>query len=138
MPRYEVIEHTADIGIRAYGANLKELFDNAAYGMFDIIADLEGLKPSTSVKVKLEAQNPEELLVAWLDELIYQFYTKSIIFSKFKISHLTDTKIEAEACGKNIGDRKSRLKMEVKAATYHNIKIKKEDKIYQVEIIFDI
>ena len=138
MKRYEIIDHTADIGIKAYGSSLKELFINAAYGMFDIIADLDGIRSTTSIKIELEAPNTEELLIAWLDELIYNFYTKAIIFSEFKISELGRTKIKAEAIGKHIGDRKSRLKTEIKAATYHDLKIKEKDKIYEVKIIFDI
>jgi SHS2 domain-containing protein len=138
MKKYEIIDHTADIGIKVYGGFLEELFVNAAYGMFDIIADLEGLKTSTSVKIELEAANTEELLVAWLDELIYNFYTKKIIFSEFKIYELTDTKIKAEAFGKNIGDKKSRLKTEIKAATYHGLKIEEKNRNYEVQIIFDV
>ena len=80
MKRYEEIPHTADIGVRVYGADLKELFKNAAFSMFDIIADLEGIKGSVTVDVDLKADSPEELLVNWLDELLYNFYTKWIIF----------------------------------------------------------
>ena len=138
MKKYEIVEHTADIGIKAYGSTLGELFTNAARGLFDIIADLEGLKPSTSIKIKLESANPEELLIAWLDELIYNFYTKNIIFSEFKISSLTNKKIEAEALGRHIGNKKSRLKTEVKAATYHGLKIEEKNKKYEVQVIFDV
>jgi len=138
MKRYDIVDHTADIGIRAYGKSLEELFVNAAYGMFDIIADLDGLKTSTSVKINLKAPNAEELLITWLDELIYNFYTKQIIFSEFKIAHLTNTNIKAEAFGKHIGDNRSRLNTEIKAATYHDLKIEEKNKNYQVQIIFDI
>jgi SHS2 domain-containing protein len=138
MNPYEIVEHTADIGIKAYGRTLEELFINAARGLFDIIADLEGLKPSTSVPVKLEAPNEEELLVAWLDELIYNFYTKNIIFCDFKINHLGSTTIDAVASGRHIGDKKSRLKAEVKAATYHGLKIERSGDLYHVQIIFDV
>ena len=138
MKRYDIIDHTSDIGIKAYGKSLEELFINAAYGMFDIIADLEGLKPSTSIKIELEADNPEELLVAWLDELIYNFCTKNIIFSDFKIEELTAKSIKAEALGRHIGDKKSRLKTEIKAATYHGLKIDKKENNYEVQIIFDV
>ncbi len=138
MKQYDIVEHTADIGVRAYGKTLQELFVNAARGLFDIIADLEGLKTSTSIKIKLEAPNAEELLIAWLDELIYNFYTKNIIFSEFKISDLTDKSIKAEAFGRHIGNKKSRLKAEVKAATYHGLKIEEKNKRYEVQIIFDV
>ena len=138
MKKYDIVEHTADIGIKAYGSTLKELFEHSARGLFDIIADLDGLKPSTSIKVKLEAVNTEELLVSWLDELIYNFYTKNIIFSEFKITALSDKRLEAEVFGKHIGNRKSRLKTEVKAATYHGLKIDKTKGRYEVQIIFDV
>jgi SHS2 domain-containing protein len=138
MKTYDIIEHTADIGIKAYGGSLKELFANSARGLFDIIADLDGLKPSTSIKIKLEAENPEELLVAWLDELIYQFYTKQIIFCAADVKKISDTGIEAEVSGRHIGNKKSRLKAEVKAATYHGLKIEEKKKRYEVQIIFDV
>lgn len=138
MKPYEIVEHTADIGIKVYGKTLGELFVNSARGLFDIIADLDGIKISTSIKIKLEADNPEELLVAWLDELIYNFYTKNIIFSEFKINKITDKSVEAEASGRHIGSKKSRLKTEVKAATYHGLKIEEDKKIYRVQIIFDV
>ena len=138
MKPYEIIDHTADIGIKVYGKRLEELVVNAARGMFDITADLDGLKPSTSIKIELKAANAEELLIAWLDELIYNFYTKKIIFSEFKIESLTDTNIRAEAFGKHIGDKRSRLKTEIKAATYHGLNIDKTGENYQVQIIFDV
>ena len=138
MKRYEIVDHTADVGIKVYGKDLKELFVNAAYGMFDIIADLKGLKTSTSIAIELQAEDPEELLVAWLDELLYNFCTKNIIFSEFKIQKMDKKKVKAEAFGRHIGDKKSRLNTELKAATYHDLKIEKKSGTYQVQIIFDV
>jgi len=138
MKRYEIIDHTADIAIKAYGSSLEELFTNAAYGMCDIIADLDGLKPTTSIKVDLTADNAEELLIAWLDEILYRFYTKKIIFCDFNITELTEKKISAEVLGRPIGNKKSRLNTEIKAATYHDLKIEKENGSYKVQIVFDV
>jgi len=138
MKRYELTDHTSDIGIKVYGKSMEELFCNAAFGMFDILADLEGIKTSTSIKIELTKENSEELLVSWLDELIYNFYTKKIIFSEFKIQNLNDTSLKAEAIGRHIGDRKSRLKTEIKAVTYHDLKIEKNNGAYEVGIIFDV
>lgn len=126
MKRYEIIPHTADIGIRVYGKDLKELFKNAAYGMFDIIADLDGLTSSITQSIEVKAPNKEELLVVWLDELLYNFYTKQIIFFDFKISELDDKHISAEALGRNVGENRNRLKTEIKAVTYHELKIEEK------------
>ena len=136
--RFEIVDHTADIAIKAYGNTLKELFENAALGMFNIIADLEGIKSSTEVDIKLEAPDEEELLVEWLEELLYNFYTKNIIFSEFKISELTGTKLAAKIKGRFIGENKNRLKTEIKAAPRHELKINKNGGKYEAQVVFDV
>lgn len=138
MKRYEQFPHTADIGVRVYGKSLKELFENAAFAMFDIIADLEGMKVELEQDFKLNAANYEELLVAWLDELLYNFYTKSVIFSKFEVKELTENALTAKAYGRPVGANRNRLKTEIKAATYHDLHINNKDNGYEVEIIFDV
>ena len=138
MKRYEQFPHTADIGIRVFGSGLKELFENAAFAMFDTIADLEGLKGDISRDFRLEAATPEELLVAWLDELLYNFYTKSLIFFKFDVQEISDAKLIATAVGRPVGENRNRLKTEIKAATYGGLKIKKTGDGLSVEIIFDV
>jgi SHS2 domain-containing protein len=136
--RYEQFPHTADIGVKVYGSSLKELFENAAFAMFDIIADLEGLKASVEQKVEARGGNHEELLVAWLDELLYNFYTKSLIFFKFEIDELTEKSLKARVFGRPVGANRNRLNTEIKAATYSDLKIKKTSGGYEVSIIFDI
>ena len=138
MKRYEQFPHTADIGVRAYGRNLKELFQNAAFAMFDIMADLEGLKSDITEELKITAANREELLITWLDELLYRFCTRQIIFFKFDINNLTETELTAKVSGRPVGANRNRLKTEIKAATYHGLNIKKTADGYEVEIIFDV
>lgn len=138
MIRYEEIPHTADIALRVYGRDLRELFVNAAYGMFDIMADLEGLKNSVSVDVDLKAPSREELLVFWLDELLYNFYTKAIIFSQFEVASLNDEGLIAKASGRHLGDNRNRLKREIKAATFHDLNIKEVEGGLSVDIVFDV
>ena len=138
LKRYEQFSHTADIGVRVFGRTLKELFENAAFAMFDIIADLEGLKGEIVQNVELTAPNQEELLIAWLDELLYNFYTKGIIFYRFDIDVLSQDLLKAKAYGRAVSDNRNRLKTEIKAATYYNLKIRKLDDYYQVDIVFDV
>jgi len=138
MKRYEQFPHTADIGVRVFGKDLKELFENAAFAMFDIIADLEGMTGKTTETFKVEAADDESLLVAWLDELLYIFYTKQLIFYKFTIDELEGGKLRASAIGRPIAANRNRLKTEIKAATYSDLKINKIADGYSVEIIFDV
>jgi len=136
--RYEQFPHTADIGVRVFGKDLKELFGNAAFAMFDIIADLEGIKGDIVKEFNLKAPDREALLVAWLDELLYNFYTNEIIFYKFAVEEITETALKAKAFGRPVASNRNRLKTEIKAATYSGLEIKKSGPGYQVEIIFDV
>ncbi|MFH1790560.1 MAG: archease, partial [Candidatus Omnitrophota bacterium] len=111
---------------------------NAAYGMFDIIADLSNLKISVATEVSIEAGSREELLVRWLDELLYNFYVKGIIYSRFEISRMDDNSLKGAAHGRHVGDNRSRLKREIKAATFHGLEIKEENGGYVTEIVFDV
>jgi SHS2 domain-containing protein len=136
--RYEQFSHTADIGVRVFGKTLKELFENAGFAMFDILADLEGIKGEITQDFELTAPNHEELLIAWLDELLYYFYAKNIIFYKFEVTKISEDVIVAKAFGRSISENRNRLKTEIKAATYYNLKIIKKDDYYEVDIIFDV
>ena len=138
MKRYEQFSHTADIGVRVFGRTLKELFENAAFAMFDILADLDGLKGEIAQDFELTAPNNEELLISWLDELLYNFYTKHIIFYEFKVTEISGDLVRAKAFGRLVSENRNRLKTEIKAATYYNLKIIKRDDYYEVDIIFDV
>jgi SHS2 domain-containing protein len=135
---FEVIDHTADIGIVAYGADIKQVFANAALGLFNLMADLDGFKEDVQRGLELSAEDVEILLVEWLNELIYIFDVEHIIFKRFEIEELTSTQIKARCFGEKIKPGKHKLKREIKAATYHMLRISKEDGSYKVQVIFDI
>ena len=138
MKKYEIIDHTADIGLRAFGKDLGELFENSASGMFEIIADLKNVKPKTHLTIEVGALNREELLVNWLRELLYQYNTQEILFKKFEIEKITDNRINAKAWGEKLDSQRHNLKTEIKAVTYYDLKIKKEEEGWSSQVIFDI
>jgi SHS2 domain-containing protein len=70
MKRYEFIEHTADVGLVAYGENMAGAFANAAYGMFSIIAELDTVQEAESRRVEISEEDLEALLFEWLNSLI--------------------------------------------------------------------
>ena len=76
--------------------------------------------------------------MAWLDELLYLFYTKEVIFSEFRIEELSDKELTAKVSGKSVSSNRNRLKTEIKAATYSGLKIDKSGTGYKVEIILDV
>jgi SHS2 domain-containing protein len=141
MKEFEILEHTADIGIAAYGKNKEEVFINAAKGMFEIIAGgNKTFKENFYDKIKLEADNLEGLLFAWLNELLYISETKLVILNKFEIKDLSNNKIEAEVRGIKINRHGHKIKKEIKAATYHRLEIKKDEEsgLWRAQIIFDV
>jgi SHS2 domain-containing protein len=137
MKRFDIIDHTADIGIVAYGAELKEAFANAAYAMFTLIADLEDVKQTVSHEVEVDAEDRESLLVRWLNELLYLFDVKRIIFNVFEVTELSDTHLKARVHGEPIDMSRHSLMAGVKAATYHMLEIEKVDG-YKAQVIFDV
>jgi len=137
VPRFEVIDHTADVGIVAYGKDLKEAFANAAFGMFSLIADLEKVRGSISREIDVQSTDQEALLVDWLNELLYLFDVEHIIFKRFEITALSQKKLKAKVYGEKIDTSRHQLKTAVKAATYHMLKIEK-NKGVRVQFILDI
>jgi len=133
-----VLDHTADIGITAYGADTKELFVNAAIGLFSLMTDLDNIKDNTQKKIELTAEDEEVLLVEWLNELIYIFEVEHLVFKRLEIDELDKNKIKAMCYGEKIKPSHDTLKREIKAATYHMLRITKGDKGYEVTVIFDI
>jgi len=135
---YELLDHTADLGVRVWGADLKELFTNSALAMYTLIADLDPVGPSLSFGVDAQAENRDELLKNWLSELLYYFHVKDILFREFIIDEISDKNISSVAKGEKIDKKRHNLKHEVKAVTYHNLKIEQENNNLATDIIFDI
>jgi len=137
--RYSIIDHTADIGIEAYGKDLKELFRNAAFGMFELMAGLKEVGVDKKVTIKLKAPDKEELLISWLSELLYYFAGPSkILLKDFVIKKLEEKSIEAEACGEQLDLSRHQMKMEIKGVTYHQLKIERRNSRWQCRVIFDV
>src|SRR5438093_1030865 len=104
--RYEEIEHTADVGIRAYGSTLDDLFANAAEGMFSLVADLGSVKAVGEIEVRLEAEDLPTLLLRWLSELLYIHETQRLLFASFEV-HVDGTSLRGCARGDPIRGRAS-------------------------------
>ena len=133
--RYEEIEHTADVAIRAYGSSLDELFENAAEGMFSLIADLDAVKPVGEIEVRLTAEETPTLLVRWLSELLYVHETQRLLFARFDV-RVSGTSLVGRARGEAIDKTRHELKLVLKAVTRHRLMIDPDKGI--AEVIFDI
>ncbi|MBL7124936.1 MAG: archease [Dehalococcoidales bacterium] len=134
---FEIVNHTADVGIIAYGADMSQAFANAARALFSLITELDDVDEVLHRDIELTASDEESLLVEWLNELIYQFDTEGIIFKRFDIIQLDNTQLKARSYGEKVDSSKHKLKTGVKAATYHMLKVDKGDGC-KVQVLFDI
>lgn len=144
--KFNYIDHLSDAGIEFYGNTPGELFENAAAGMFSIMHDLKKLKPQIKKKVKITGKNIayEDLLMLWLEKLLYLYEVNEILFSDFKVSRIeirgNTSMLEAEIYGEKIDLLRHKISTAIKAPTYQELKIKKGGKNYgwKGRVIFDV
>lgn len=138
MNKYDIIDHTADIGLKAYGKDLSEAFENAAIGMFDIITDNSEIVSKEKQEIKLKSDDIEQLLVDWLSELVFLNSARNLVFGKFDVElDEKNCELSAEIFGEEYDTSKHSMGAEIKAVTYHMLEVKKEPKLY-VQVLFDI
>ena len=136
MKRFQLIEHTADTGLVAYGSSLAEAFANTAYGLFSIIAELNKVREVESRSVAVSAEDAEALLFNWLNHLIYIFDVEHLIFKRFDITEFTKHNLKATCWGETYDPSRHQLKLGVKSATYHMLKVDRGKN--KVQVIFDV
>lgn len=135
MKKYEVLEHKADLKIRAFGRTKEELFESATLGMFGVAkyAPAADSKPITS-EVKISSPDLPSLLVDFLSELLYLAETKKEVYQRVKFKKFSRNEIEAELIGRKL----KRMGVNVKAVTYHQLDISQKKGGWEATIIFDI
>lgn len=138
MKQYKLIEHTADVAIKAYGKTLSETFENAAKGMFDIITDNSEIESVGQYDISLEAPDLEQLLVDWLSELLFLNTSQNLVFGFFNVE-LDEKKkhLVAHVFGERYNISKHKMGVEIKAVTYHMLEVRNK-KPYHAQVLFDI
>ncbi len=138
MKKYEQTDHTADIGLKIFGNSLPDLFANAAYALCDTLTDISKVSPTTKQTFLLQRETTEELLVEWMGNLLYTFETEDLLFSRFNIISINKNSLSAEAEGEFFNSAVHTIKNEVKAVTYHKLKIEEKSGLWQAEVVLDI
>ena len=135
---YEIFEHTADIGVRIKGEDLKDLFKNAGLAVFLISARKQYTvsKEHPKLNINLQAQDIQELFVNWLNEIISLAAVNTLVFHNIIINKLKDNCLEAVVIGSDSGNYK--INTEIKAATHHQLKLEEVEGGWQAEVIFDV
>ncbi len=135
---YEFFSHTADLGLRVRAATLDELFADAARGLVRmLVANPEAVECVDERTFSLQSDNIEYLLFDWLSELLYLFETSAWLPGQVAVS-VQANRLEATCRGEAVDRDRHNLEHEVKAITYHNLRVEQENGAWIAELIVDI
>jgi SHS2 domain-containing protein len=135
---YEVFDHTADVGLRIFAPDRSSLFAEAARALFSlVVANPESVQPVEKRDYELAGEQDEYLLFDWLSELLYTFETEHLLLSEFQIE-LSREGLRAACRGERVDRSRHELDHEVKAITYHGLKVEQSGEGWLAEVIVDI
>jgi SHS2 domain-containing protein len=136
MQKYEFLEHTADVTFKAYGRDLNELFKNAAEALEDTMVLLDEVALGETLNIEMGSDSYESLLYDWLSELLITFEVERLAVKKCFV-RIVGLSLTADCLGEILDLNRHRLNTEVKAVTYHNLAVTKND-IYHAEVTLDV
>ena len=132
--KYKILEHIADVKVRAFGKTKEELFLNAMRGMVEILKPKILKEKSETRKIKIESVDINALLVDFLSEVLYLIQTNKEVYNNVKFTKFSDTELEGELTSNKIES----FGEDIKAVTYHGLKIEKKNNLYEATVLFDI
>ncbi len=138
MPAFREIEHTADLGIEVEADDLPALFASAGEALFSLIADAASIEERESVTLSAVGDGPEELLHAWLCELLAQFNIRGFVAKRCQVRSITKDRVDGIARGERLDLSRHGFRTEIKGVTYHDFKVWQENGRWHARVIFDV
>jgi SHS2 domain-containing protein len=138
MKHFEILDHTADIGLVVYGENLKALFENAGEAFFHLITDLRKVRRRVERRINIGRESLDRLMVDWLSELLYLHDVENLLFKGFKVESVGEDGLMAVVKGEPFQQKIHVIKTEVKAVTYHRIEVLQEKGGWRAQVILDL
>ena len=137
---FEVTDHTADVGLRVWAPSEAALFEQAATALSSLICDPRTVESRETYTVIAEAPagSPDALLVAWLNELLYRIDTDGIVFASFSVEGLTHRYVSARVKGEPLDRRRHGTRLDVKAATYHGLSVRRLEDHWEATVLLDV
>ena len=136
--KYEVFEHVSDIGLRIYASSFKELLENAGLALFDQMADLTNVDALDTMEVSAWGNTSEELLIAWMRELLYLFHGEGYLLNEFVVTEASKGMVRGIAKGEKIDPERHLIHGEVKGVTYHGLEVTEVGGKWQAKVILDV
>jgi SHS2 domain-containing protein len=137
-PRFEILEHPADVGFRAYGVTLEELFANAALALISIAGDLEAIEERERREVEATGEDTESLLYAWLAEIVAVADADRLVLGRVEVTSLCEGRVTGAAFGERYDHNRHRAGTAIKAVTYHKFFVKQLPTGWVAEVFLDV
>lgn len=138
MSNFSTFDISGDLGLRIEAEDMKSVMETAAEGLTEVITDLSAVNTTSSIEVRLEAADTEELVVSWLNELIFLLDARGFITRKATVSDITETGLDAVLHGETFDPERHERRVMVKAATFHGFSINKTAGRIVVEVVLDL
>jgi len=135
---FEILDHTADVAVRASGADLPALFENAARGMLGLMYSSEGIGASEEEVAIVRGADAADLLVTWLHELLYRFDARGRVYADVSVETVEQWRLRARLRGEAFDPARHEALAEIKAVTYHGVRVEQEGGRWVAEVLFDI
>jgi len=135
---YEILDHTADVRVRIEGRSFEDFLRSAALALMDLISDRAKVKPVEGVGFQVEAETGEELLIKMLGEILYINRVRDLVFHDLEIEMTGAYGVKGKLLGEKFDPARHELELDIKAATYHNLKIQRVNDRFIAEVVFDI
>jgi SHS2 domain-containing protein len=138
MTAYRLFDHTADLGIEAFGSTMEELYAEAAMALFDLLTDAETIRVTQVRTIAVEGEDPADLLINFLRELLSIWNSTGFLGRACTISELTPRRLTALLGGELYDPARHRIKKEIKAVTYHQSSVRRMAKGWVGRVVFDV
>ena len=138
MTAYRLFDHTADLGIEALGGTIEELYAGAAMALFDLLTDAETIRVTKVRTIAVEGEDPADLLVNFLRELLAAWNSTGFLVRDCTISELTPRRLTALLEGELCDPARHRIKKEIKAVTYHQSSVRRTAKGWVGRVVVDV
>lgn len=135
---FEIIEHTADVGVRAHGRSREEVFEQCALGMVSLMYDPETVRRLERVRIEARAHDEKSLLIAWLSEIIYLVEVEGWAFGDFAVEGVSGREAKGWGLGEPLDASRHKVSGEVKAPTYHMLELAERGGSWEAQVIFDV
>jgi len=136
--RYKIIEHTADLGVIVYGRDLKELFSNSALTLVDLMVSAPSTAEGNEIPLTISGQDLPDLMVRWLGEILYLFSGESLLVVGVEISEISSGSINGVLTAVPLEDTRYETVHEIKAVTYHQIRVDQVEGLWEARVFFDL